>query len=59
MTKGKISARLHFIELLVYYNHDRIPVSTVRDWYAAVLKAIELGRAKWGNDPLVYGQPIL
>ena len=43
----------------MYYNHDRIPVSALHDWYAAILKAMELGRAKWGNDPLVYGEQIL
>ena len=31
----------------------------IRDWYAAYLRAVEYDRAKWGDDPLIYGDPIL
>ena len=58
LTEGKILTGLHFIKLLMYYNHDRISVSALRNWYAAFLKAMELGQAKWGDDHLVYAEPI-
>lgn len=56
---SEVSARIKFLKMLVYYAHDKVSFFALRDWYAAFLRAIELGRATWGDDPLVYGEPIL
>ena len=44
----------------MYYRVDgSINWSSLREWYAAFLRAVELGKAQWGDDPLVFGEPIL
>ena len=46
----EVTARLNFLKLLMYYANDRIPASALRDWYAAFLKAIEIGRDSCVNS---------
>ena len=59
LSQREISARMSFLKLLMYYSNDKTPFPAIRDWYAAFLRAVEYDRAKWGDDPLIYGDPIL
>ena len=52
------SGRLNLLKILSY-EANTYAFKVISDWYAAYIRAIEMGRANWGTSPYVAGQAIL